>query len=263
MGTITPDVDHPEPLRLLITGLESMNPLTDAVVHAAAGTGHRLVLACSERQVDYVRQRFGELDQVDHVIGLDVTSHHGLGRLFQTVRDTWGALDGVFHGVWCAPVTAVEGPFAGASAIDVCRAFEVNVYSYAAVARTVSGLASPNGVSLVGLDLSRAYWEEPNWLSVCSAALVQVNTALSLQLARSGLRANLVSPIIDVMPSAVRCDRRPGSIPPVEPLTWTCQDPGPATDVVMMLLSPGSRSMTGQVVLADPAPTRRLATMAG
>ncbi|UDY37615.1 SDR family oxidoreductase [Dermatobacter hominis] len=260
MEVVSFGADAHTPLRHLITGLESTNPLTDSVVEAAAAAGHRLMLASGEQQVHDVRQRFGHLDVVDSVIGVDVTSHLGLSRLFQAVRNTWGAIDGVFHGVWCAPPTAVEGPFAGASGVDVCRAFEVNVYSYAAVARTVSGLASPTGVSMVGLDLSRAYWEQPNWLSVCSAALVQVNTSLSQQLARSGLRSNLVAPIIDAMPGSVRTERRPGTIAPVEPLTWTCQDPGPAADVVLMLLSPTSRSMTGQVVHADPAPTRLLAS---
>lgn len=254
--------DATRPLRLLITGLESSNPVTDAVVAEAVRGGHRLLLTSSEQNVDAVRQRFDGASGVDAVVGLDITSHHGLSRLFGVLRDTWGSVDGVFHGVWCAPATTVEGPFAGASSADVCRAFDMNVYSYAAIARTVGGLAAPTGVSVVGLDLGRAYWEQPNWLSVCSAALVQVNVALSQQLAGVGLRSNLVAPVIDVMPTSARSGWSPGTVAPMEPLTWTCQDPAPAADVALMLLSPGSRSMTGQVVQADPAPIRRLATVA-
>ena len=97
---------------------------------------------------------------------------------------------------------------------------------------------------------------------MCSAALVQVNASLSQQLAGVGLRANLVAPVIDVMPASTRRDWSPGTVAPMELLTWTCQDPAPAADVVLMLLSPGARSMTGQVVQADPAPTRRLVTAA-
>jgi enoyl-[acyl-carrier protein] reductase I len=131
---------------------------------------------------------------------------------------------------------------------------EVSAYSLKSLAVACRPLLVP-GSSVVGLDFDATVaWPTYDWMGVAKAALESTARYLARDLGPSGIRVNLVAagPIRTMAAK---------SIPGFEdfetvwqsraPLGWDLDDPGPAAQACVALMSDWFPATTGEIVHVD------------
>jgi enoyl-[acyl-carrier protein] reductase I len=161
-------------------------------------------------------------------------------------------LDGVVHSIGFAPAGAFN--FLEAGWDDVATALHTSAYSLKALAVATQPLLQ-RGSSIVGLTFDGSYaWPVYDWMGVSKAAFEAVNRYCARDLGPLGVRANLVS-AGPIRTTAAK------SIPGFQafedtwgaraPLGWDVNDPVPAAQACVALLSDWFPATTGEIVHVD------------
>ncbi|HWG62221.1 MAG TPA: enoyl-ACP reductase FabI [Streptosporangiaceae bacterium] len=239
--------------RVLVTGVLTDSSIAFHVARIAQEQGARVVLTGFGR-LSLVERIAKRLPEPPPVLELDVTDTTHLDSLADRVSEHVDALDGVVHAVAFAPEAALGGDFLKADWPDVATAFHVSTYSLKALAVAALPLMAGGG-SIVGLDFdaSRA-WPAYNWMGVAKAGLESCARYLARDLGPRGIRVNLVAagPLRTMAAKSI-----PGFAdfedmwPNRAPLGWDNNDPGPAAQACVALLSDWFPATTGEIVHAD------------
>jgi Enoyl-[acyl-carrier-protein] reductase (NADH) len=160
----------------------------------------------------------------------------------------------VVHSIGFAPESALGGNFVNTTWPDVATAMQISAYSMASLAVACRDLMLP-GSAVVGLDFDATVaWPTYDWMGVAKAALESTARYLARDLGPAGIRVNLVAagPIRTMAAK---------SIPGFEdfdqvwqdraPLGWDLDDPTPAAQACVALLSPWFAATTGEIVHVD------------
>ena len=186
------------------------------------------------------------------VVELDVTSEDDLAGLADRLREHVDHIDGVVHSIGFAPQGAFD--FMNATWEDVSTAVQVSAYSLKSLAQAALPLMSSGG-SIVGLTFdARIAWPVYDWMGVAKAAFESTNRYLARDLGRQGIRCNLVS-AGPIRTTAAK------SIPGFEqfeeawakraPMGWDVNDPVPAAQACVALLSDWFPATSGEMVHVD------------
>ncbi|MDQ5973988.1 MAG: meromycolic acid enoyl-[acyl-carrier-protein] reductase [Actinomycetota bacterium] len=240
--------------RILVTGVLTDQSIAFHVARLAQEQGATVVLTSFGRVMGLTTRCSARLPQQAPIVELDVTSTDDLAALAGRVREHVDGLDGVLHSIGFAPETALGGNFLNTEWPDVATAVQVSAYSLKALAVAARPLMSKGG-SVVGLDFDASVaWPKYDWMGVAKAAFESTSRYLARDLGPDGIRVNLVAagPIRTMAAKSI-----PGFDEFEEvwntraPLTWDLDDPVPAAQACVALLSDWFPATTGEIVHVD------------
>ncbi|MFJ6807119.1 enoyl-ACP reductase FabI [Streptomyces anulatus] len=239
--------------RILITGVLMESSIAFHAAKVAQEQGAEVILTAFPRPT--LTERIArKLPKPAKVIELDVTNQEHLDRLTGLVREELGSLDGVVHSIGFAPQDALGGNFLNTPFESVATAMHVSAFSLKSLAMACKPLMSEGG-SIVGLTFDAQYaWPQYDWMGPAKAALEATSRYLARDLAKDGLRCNLISagPIGSMAAKSI-----PGFEELAEvwntraPLDWDMNDPEPAGRSIVALLSDFFPRTTGEIIHVD------------
>jgi enoyl-[acyl-carrier protein] reductase I len=238
--------------KLLVTGVLTDSSIAFHVARLAQEQGAELVLTSFGRTMKITQVIARRLPEAAPVLELDVTDTDHLASLAERVGEHVDRLDGVVHSIGFAPAGAFN--FLEAGWDDVATALHTSAYSLKALAVATQPLLQ-RGSSIVGLTFDGSYaWPVYDWMGVSKAAFEAVNRYCARDLGPLGVRANLVS-AGPIRTTAAK------SIPGFQafedtwgaraPLGWDVNDPVPAAQACVALLSDWFPATTGEIVHVD------------
>jgi enoyl ACP reductase len=240
--------------RILVTGVLTDQSIAFHVARLAQEEGATVVLTSFGRAMGLTRRSAGRLPHEAAVVELDVTNPEDLAALADRVREHVDGIDGVLHSIGFAPETALGGNFLNTEWPDVATAVHVSAYSLKALAVAAKPLMGP-GSAIVGLDFDATVsWPKYDWMGVAKAAFESTSRYLARYLGPDGIRVNLIAagPIKTIAAK---------SIPGFEefehmwngraPLVWDLEDPVPAAQGCVALLSDWFPATTGEIIHVD------------
>lgn len=239
--------------RLLVTGVLTDASIAFNVARLAQEEGAQVVLTGFGR-LSLVERIAKRLPEPPPVIELDVQNTDHLDTLADRVGEHIGGLDGVVHSIGFAPQSCLGGNFLNTSWEDVATALHVSTYSFKSLAVACLPLMKDGG-AIVGLDFDATKaWPVYDWMGVAKAGLESCSRYLARDLAKHGIRVNLVAagPLRTMAAKSI-----PGfkefedSWPERAPLGWDLADTVPAAKACVALLSDWFPATTGEIVHVD------------
>jgi enoyl-[acyl-carrier protein] reductase I len=240
----------------LIVGVANKRSISWAIAQAAAAAGARLALTYpSERLEENVRDLAAKLDN-PVVTSCDVSNDQQITDLGVTLDREFGGLDFFLHGAAFAPAAELSNPFVETSREGFRVALDVSAYSFIGLTRVVAPLmAKRGGGSILTLTYlgSQRVFTNYNVMGVAKAALESSVRYLAANLGPENIRVNALSsgPIktlaaagISGFSSILQVYRERA------PLRRNV-DLAEVADAALFLLSPASRAITGEIVMAD------------
>ena len=239
---------------ILVTGVLTDQSIAFHVARLAQEEGASVVLTSFGRALSLTRRTASRLPSEAPVIELDVTSAEDLDALADRVSEYQPRLDGVVHSIGFAPETALGGRFLQTPWTDVATALEVSAYSLKSLAVGCRRLMGRGG-SIVGLDFDASVaWPTYDWMGVAKAALESTSRYLARDLGPEGIRVNLVAagPIRTMAAKSIPgFDDFEKVWQERAPLGWDLDDPRPAAQACVALLSDWFPATTGEIVHVD------------
>jgi enoyl-[acyl-carrier protein] reductase I len=241
--------------KILVTGVLTDGSIAFHIARLAQEQGAQVVLSSFGRALSLTTRIAGRLPQAAPIIELDVTNAADLEALESRVREHFpDGLDGVVHSIGFAPEAALGGNFLNTSWEDVATAMHVSAYSLKGLTMAARPLFNGGG-SVVGLDFDASVaWPKYDWMGVAKAALEATSRYLARDLGPENIRINLVAagPIRTIAAK---------SIPGFEEfehvwnersaLTWDVNDPVPAAQAAVALLSDWFPKTTAEIIHVD------------
>jgi enoyl-[acyl-carrier protein] reductase I len=240
----------------LIVGVANRRSISWAIAQAAAAAGARLALTYpSERLEENVRELAAKLDN-PVVAACDVASDQQITDLAATLDREFGGLDFFLHGAAFAPAAELSNPFLQTSRDGFRVALDISTYSLVGLTRAMAPLmAKRGGGSILTLTYlgSQRVFTNYNVMGVAKAALEASVRYLAADLGPQNIRVNALSagPIKTLAAAGISGF---SSILQVyrdrAPLRRNV-DLAEVADAALFLLSPASRAITGEIVMAD------------
>jgi enoyl-[acyl-carrier protein] reductase I len=240
----------------LVLGVANKRSIAWAIAQAAGAAGARLALTYpSERLEETVRELAMTLDN-PVLAPCDVANDRQMADLAATIEREFGGLDFLVHGAAFAPADALKNRFVQTSRESFRVALDVSVYSLVGLTRAVAPLMEKRGggsvLTLTFLGSDRVF---PNYnvMGVAKAALESSVRYLAADLGPQNIRVNAISagPIKTLAAAGisgfsgilqVHRDRAP---------LRRNVELGEVADAALFLLGPGSRAVTGEVLMVD------------
>lgn len=239
---------------ILVTGVLTDASIAFHIARLAQEEGATVVLSSYGRVRRLTERISGRLPSVAPVVELDVTNTDDLAALAGRVSEFVPTLDGVVHSIGFAPEAALGGNFLNTEWADVATALHVSAYSLKSLTMASRPLFK-GGASVVGLDFDATVaWPKYDWMGVAKAALESTTRYLARDLGPENVRVNLVAagPIRTIAAK---------SIPGFEEfehlwnqraaLEWDFNDPVPAAQACVALLSDWFPKTTGEIIHVD------------
>lgn len=239
---------------LLITGVLTDDSLAFGVAQLAQREGAEIALTGFGRGMRLTQRTAKKLDTMPEVYELDVTDPEHGAALQETLRQSWGRVDGALHSVGFAPETCLGDDFFAADWNDVSVAVHVSAYSLRSLADIVVPLMTDGG-SIVGLTFDATVsWPAYNWMGVAKAALESLNRYLAKSLGPQGVRTNLIAagPMRTIAAKSI-----PGFAAFEEewvkraPLGWDVRDSEGVSKACVALMSDWFPQTTGSIIHVD------------
>ena len=240
----------------LVVGVANKRSISWAIAQAAATAGARLALTYQgERLEENVRDLAAKLEQ-PLVVPCDVTSDQQIADLAASLDREFGGLDFFVHGAAFAPQAELSNPFVETSREGFRIALDVSAYSLIALTRALVPLLERRGggsiLTLTYLGSQRVFTNY-NVMGVAKAALESTVRYLASDLGSRNIRVNAISagPIKTLAAAGIS---RFSNILQIyrdrAPLRRNVEL-GEVADTAVFLLGPGSRAITGEIVMVD------------
>ena len=179
----------------VILGVANKRSIAWACARSLASHGMRLAFTyMGERMEKTVRELASELEG-SLVLPCDVTQPETIDAVFEEIKEAFGYLDTVVHGVAFAKREELQGDFFHTSKEGYMIAHEVSAYSLTAVARRSLPLMEGRNGSIVTLTYIGGERVVPNYnvMGIAKAALEASVRYLSADLGPRGIRVNAIS----------------------------------------------------------------------
>ena len=181
--------------KILVTGLLSNRSIAYGIAKAAHREGAELAFTYqNERFRERVTEMAAEFGS-KIAVPCEVTSDAEIASLFEELRKTWGALDGLVHAIAFAPREAIAGDFLeGISREAFRQAHDISAYSFPALAKAALPLLKRNS-ALLTLTYLGAERVVPNYntMGLAKASLEASVRYLAGNLGPGGIRVNGIS----------------------------------------------------------------------
>ncbi len=241
--------------KILVTGVLTDGSIAFHIARLAQEQGAQVVLSSYGRVMSLTTRISARLPMPAPIIELDVTSAEDLQALESRVREHFpDGLDGVVHSIGFAPEAALGGNFLNTSWEDVATAMQVSAYSLKALTMAARPLFNGSG-SVVGLDFDATVaWPKYDWMGVAKAALEATSRYLARDLGAENIRINLVAagPIKTMAAKSIPGFQEFENVwNERAPLAWDVNDPVPAAQAAVALLSDWFPKTTAEIIHVD------------
>lgn len=239
----------------VVFGVANKRSLAWAIARRAAEEGARIALTYQgERLEENARELAGSLKD-PLVLPCDVTKDEDIAAVFARIKQEFGSLDFVVHGVAYALREELEGEYVNTSREGYRIAQDISVYSLTAIAREASPLMEGRNASLLTLTYLGGERVIPgyNVMGVAKAALDMSARYLAENLGQRGIRVNVLSagPVKTLASAGI------GGFSKIlehmrnrAPLRRNI-DQSEVADAAMFLISDMSRGVTGEILHVD------------
>jgi enoyl-[acyl-carrier protein] reductase I len=238
--------------KLLVTGVLMESSIAFHVAKIAQEQGAEVVLTSFGRTTKITQAIAKRLPVEPPVVELDVANQEDLDSLADRLREHVDRVDGVLHSIGFAPQGAFN--FMDGTWEDVATAVQISAYSLKSLAVAALPLMSP-GASVVGLTFDAKFaWPVYDWMGVAKAAFESTNRYLARDLGPKGIRCNLVAagPIRTTAAKSIPGFQKFEEVwDERSPLGWDINDPVPAAQACIALLSDWFPATTGEIVHVD------------
>ena len=135
--------------KILLTGVLSNRSIAYGIAKACHREGAQLAFTYqNERFLDRITGFAKEFDS-EIVLPLDVADDAQIFALAETLKTTWGGLDGVVHSIGFAPREAIQGDFLEGLSRDAFKtALDISAYSFPALIKALVPLMEGHPSSL-------------------------------------------------------------------------------------------------------------------
>ncbi len=240
----------------LIVGVANKRSISWAIAQAAAAAGARLALTYpSERLEENVRELAATLDN-PLILPCDVGDDQQIADCAASIDREFGGLDFVVHGAGFAPADALHNPFSETSRESFRVALDISAYSLIGLSRAMLPLMEKRGggsiLTLTFIGSDRVFTNY-NVMGVAKAALESSVRYLASELGPKNVRVNAISA------GAIKTLAASG-ISGFSSMLQAYRDRAPlrrgvdtseVADAAMFLLGPGSRAVTGEIMMVD------------
>ena len=239
----------------IVFGVANKRSLAWAIAQRAAENGARLALTYQgERLEENARELAAELVNPT-LICCDVTKDEDLEAAFVRVREEFGSLDFVVHGIAYALKEELEGEYMNTSRDGYRIAQEVSAYSLAAIAKHAAPLMEERGGSILTLTYLGGERVIPHYnvMGVAKAALDMSVRYLAWDLGAKGVRVNAISagPLKTLASAGIKgFSKILGHMKEHAPLRRNTNQ-SEVADAALFLLSDLSRGVTGEILHVD------------
>ena len=239
---------------ILVTGVLTDASIAFHVARVAQEEGATVVLSSYGRVRRITERISARLPQTAPVVELDVTNDDDLAALADRIREYVPSLDGVVHSIAFAPEAALGGNFLNTTWPDVATALQVSAYSLKSLTMAVRPMFVGGG-SVVGLDFDASVaWPKYDWMGVAKAALESTARYLARDLGPENVRVNLVAagPLRTIAAKSIPGFEELGALwDQRSVLKWDFNDPVPAAQAAVVLLSDWLSKTTGEIIHVD------------
>lgn len=240
----------------LIVGVANKRSLCWAIAQAASEAGGTLVLTYQGRFEEHVNELADTLSSRPMVLPLDVQNDVEIDAVFARIQQEYGGLDFLVHGVAYASREDISNPFVQTSRQGFALALDISAYSLVALTRGARPLMEARGggsvLTLTYLGSTRVF---PNYnvMGVAKAALEATVRYLAADLGPQNIRVNAISagPVKTLAAAGIGgFSNILGIVRERAPLRRTIEA-SEVADAALFLLGPGSRGVTGEVLMVD------------
>ena len=239
---------------ILVTGVLTDSSIAFHIAKIAQEEGANVLLTGFGRALSLTTRIAGRLPQTPPIIELDVTDQEHLDGLAEKIHQHVPHLDGVVHSIGFAPESALGGNFLNTAWEDVATAVQVSAYSLKSLTMACRPTFK-DGASIVGLDFDAAVaWPKYDWMGVAKAALESTARYLARDLGAENIRINLVAagPIRTIAAKSIPDFERFEHLwDERSPMRWDVNDPVPAAQAVVALLSDWFPKTTAEIIHVD------------
>ncbi|MCG0732625.1 enoyl-(acyl carrier protein) reductase [Lactiplantibacillus plantarum] len=176
----------------VVMGVANQRSIAWGCTEALIAQGAQVILTYQNDRLKQSLQRFVAPDVP--LIACDVANDDNVDRAFASIKQQYGAIDGIIHAIAYADKATLEGDFVNTTKAGYDLAQNISAYSLIAVARAARPMLKP-GASLVTLTYFGSERAVPNYnmMGVAKAALEANVRYLARDLGPQQVRVNAIS----------------------------------------------------------------------
>ncbi|MCH8623380.1 enoyl-ACP reductase FabI [Lactiplantibacillus plantarum] len=177
---------------IVVMGVANQRSIAWGCTEALIAQGAQVILTYQNDRLKQSLQRFVAPDVP--LIACDVADDDNVDRAFASIKQQYGAIDGIIHAIAYADKATLEGDFVNTTRAGYDLAQNISAYSLIAVARAARPMLKP-GASLVTLTYFGSERAVPNYnmMGVAKAALEANVRYLARDLGPQQVRVNAIS----------------------------------------------------------------------
>lgn len=177
---------------IVVMGVANQRSIAWGCTEALIAQGAQVILTYQNDRLKQSLQRFVAPDVP--LIACDVADDDNVERAFASIKQQYGAIDGIIHAIAYADKATLEGDFVNTTKAGYDLAQNISAYSLIAVARAARPMLKP-GASLVTLTYFGSERAVPNYnmMGVAKAALEANVRYLAHDLGPQQVRVNAIS----------------------------------------------------------------------
>jgi enoyl-[acyl-carrier protein] reductase I len=239
----------------VVFGVANKRSLAWAIAKRAADEGARIAITYQGERLEENARELAATLTGPVLLSCDVTKDEEIASVFDNLRQHFGSLDFVVHGVAYALREELEGDYVNTSREGYRVAQDVSVYSLTAIAKHAAPLMEGSGGCILTLTYVGGERVIPHYnvMGVAKAALDMSVRYLAWDLGPRGIRVNAISagPVKTLASAGISgFSRILEHMRNHAPLRRNV-DQAEVADAALFLLSDMARGVTGEVLHVD------------
>lgn len=239
----------------IVFGVANKRSLAWAIARRAADEGARIALTYQGERLEENARELASSLKDPLVLPCDVTRDEDIATVFERVREEFGGLNFVVHGIAYALKEELEGDYIKTSREGFRTALDISAYSLTAIARQAAPLMEGRSASILTLSYLGGERVIPgyNVMGVAKAALDMSVRYLAANLGPQAIRVNAISagPVRTLASAGIA-----GFTKILEHMRNHAPmrrniDQSEVADAALFLLSDMSRGITGELIHVD------------
>jgi enoyl-[acyl-carrier protein] reductase I len=240
--------------RGLVMGVANDHSIAWGIAKALAAQGAELAFTYQGEALGKRVRPLAESTGSSLTLPCDVEDLGSVDKVFETLKEHWGALDFAVHCIAYSDRNELKGRYADTTRENFTRTMMISAFSFTEIAKRAAAMM-PQGGALLTLTFGGATRVMPNYnvMGVAKAALEASVRYLAADFGRAGIRVNAISagPVRTLAGAGIADARfmfnfERDHAPLRRPIT--IEDVGGAA---LYLLSPLSAGVTGEVHFVD------------
>ncbi len=180
--------------RGLIMGVANDRSISWGIAKACADAGAELAFTYQGEALERRVRPLAESVGSSMLMECDVTNDESVDAAFDRIKDEWGSIDFVVHGIAFSDKNELDGLYLDTTRGNFLKTMDISVYSFTSVAQRAVPLMNEGG-SLLTLSYYGAEQVMPHYnvMGVAKAALEASVRYLAADLGRNDIRVNAIS----------------------------------------------------------------------